>query len=834
LNLKFRGILFGLICISSMTAQTQFFTIATTQVGPGVVRKKVIETNIPWTINVLEIDLKNPEISIESVKARDLLSGTEQISSMVVRKNRTGHSIVGSVNGDYFSGAGVPINAQVVNGEILKPENINPASPSYWSTIGFDPNNRPAISTNIFRCFIEKRSDSLQCEIVDINSTRGTDQTILYNSYFGSTTGTNSHGFEMQIHPLNRWLVNDTLLCVIESLERGTGAMAIPAGKAVISGNGSDSTFLSESFNVGDTLKLFVGILPAISPLNQLIGGFPRIVQDRQNVALAAYKAEGGSSTFATDRHPRTGVGFSADSLKLYLITVDGRQTTSLGMSLIELADFMISIGVAHGMNLDGGGSTEMYVRGKVQNSPSDGQERYVGNCLMVVSSAAVTNLAHIQIEPDNYRLFDGNSIRFSASGWDTNFNPEALVSGTITYSISPEIGTIDQSGNFLAEGIGKSGMVWIHDAFGLSDSATIHLKGIQKIGIKPSTSMIDTTHSITLRVEVVDEDEINQNVSADRLHWQSLDTAICEVDSLGKVTGKKEGKGRIVVTFYTYSDTANVTVKICEGEVSVESMDSPDHWTISGEYYDAMHTYMVSTDSPKTEGTHSLKLGYSFIRLSNNRSWVNLNSDIFINGIPSEITLDFKSNGAKHKLYLTVADIDGELFQTTIIGYAQDSTKFSTLHFSCASFIPLTTGATLNYPITLKSIRIMLGNTAPVDSVNSGVVYLDNLRVIYPGSEIQPAGSGKPVSDGFHLFQNYPNPYNASTQIRYRIPESGAVSLRIYDMAGYEVAELVDEQQAAGEYSILFQMEELPSGLYFYQLKSCGNMQIRKMVLIK
>jgi hypothetical protein len=299
-------------------------------------------------------------------------------------------------------------------------------------------------------------------------------------------------------------------------------------------------------------------------------------------------------------------------------------------------------------------------------------------------------------------------------------------------------------------------------------------------------------------------------------------------------VTGKKEGKGRIVVTFYTYSDTANVTVKICEGEVSVESMDSPDHWTISGEYYDVAHTYAVSADSPKTEGTHSLKMGYSFIRLSNNRSWVNLNSDIFINGIPSEITLDFKSNGAKHKPYLTVADIDGELFQTSIVGYAQDSTKFSTLHFTCASFVPLTTGATLNYPITLKSIRIMLGNTAPVDSINSGIVYLDNLRVIYPGSEIQPAGSGKPVNDGFHLFQNYPNPFNASTQIRYRIPESGAVSLRIYDLAGYEVAELVDEQQAAGEYSVLFQMEELPSGLYFYQLKSCGNKQIRKMVLMK
>jgi exopolysaccharide biosynthesis protein len=78
-------------------------------------------------------------------------------------------------------------------------------------------------------------------------------------------------------------------------------------------------------------------------------------------------------SKYDTDIHPRTAVGFSQDSTKLYFFTVDGRQPGySVGMSLEELASYMLGWGVYQGVNLDGGGSTTMVVRNIVVNSPSD------------------------------------------------------------------------------------------------------------------------------------------------------------------------------------------------------------------------------------------------------------------------------------------------------------------------------------------------------------------------------------------------------------------------------------------------------------------------------
>ena len=88
-------------------------------------------------------------------------------------------------------------------------------------------------------------------------------------------------------------------------------------------------------------------------------------------------------------RHPRSAVGISRDSTTLYLITIDGRRPTDAGMSLVELANLMLRLGVHDGMNFDGGGSTTMVVEGKVVNLPSDiNGEREVGSGLLVVVGA--------------------------------------------------------------------------------------------------------------------------------------------------------------------------------------------------------------------------------------------------------------------------------------------------------------------------------------------------------------------------------------------------------------------------------------------------------------
>nr|WP_285719375.1 phosphodiester glycosidase family protein [Pelosinus sp. IPA-1] len=68
----------------------------------------------------------------------------------------------------------------------------------------------------------------------------------------------------------------------------------------------------------------------------------------------------------------------------ILLVVVDGRQEHSIGMTLLELALLMQEFGAVDAMNLDGGGSSEMVIKGKIINKPSDGRERYVGDALII------------------------------------------------------------------------------------------------------------------------------------------------------------------------------------------------------------------------------------------------------------------------------------------------------------------------------------------------------------------------------------------------------------------------------------------------------------------
>jgi len=89
-------------------------------------------------------------------------------------------------------------------------------------------------------------------------------------------------------------------------------------------------------------------------------------------------------------------------------------------------------------------------------------------------------------------------------------------------------------------------------------------------------------------------------------------------------------------------------------------------------------------------------------------------------------------------------------------------------------------------------------------------------------------------LAKSFKLYSPYPNPFNPSTTIKYSIPSASIVSLKIYDVIGNEVASLVNEKKDAGEYEVNFNAKDLPSGIYFSTLRSNGNVQTQKLILIK
>ena len=85
-----------------------------------------------------------------------------------------------------------------------------------------------------------------------------------------------------------------------------------------------------------------------------------------------------------------------------------------------------------------------------------------------------------------------------------------------------------------------------------------------------------------------------------------------------------------------------------------------------------------------------------------------------------------------------------------------------------------------------------------------------------------------------YALEQNYPNPFNPTTNINFSIPQSGSVTLKVYNTLGAEVKTLISENMAAGNHTVKFNATELPSGIYFYTLNSNNVSITKKMMLIK
>ncbi|MFD1831899.1 phosphodiester glycosidase family protein [Streptomyces desertarenae] len=174
---------------------------------------------------------------------------------------------------------------------------------------------------------------------------------------------------------------------------------------------------------------------------------------------------------------PRTAVGFSEDGTTLHVLTVDGRQAASGGVTLTELALMMDELGAHNALNLDGGGSSTLVAREpgsdalQVENSPSDGSEREVPNGLAVTAPDGSGRPAGLRVEtaadparapsadtvPGGHpeRVFPGLTRSLTAAGYDETYGPAA---GTARWhSTRPQVGRVDSAGVFHARRPGRT-----------------------------------------------------------------------------------------------------------------------------------------------------------------------------------------------------------------------------------------------------------------------------------------------------------------------------------------------------------------------------------------
>ncbi|HSW53525.1 MAG TPA: ice-binding family protein [Ignavibacteriaceae bacterium] len=152
-------------------------------------------------------------------------------------------------------------------------------------------------------------------------------------------------------------------------------------------------------------------------------------------------------------------------------------------------------------------------------------------------------------------------------------------------------------------------------------------------------------------------------------------------------------------------------------------------------------------------------------------------------------------------------------------------------------SFGSVAIGTTAHFEgIILAQTSISLGTGASMN----GILLAQTAVTLDANAVTKPAGTTGVETEftpqEFFLSQNYPNPFNPSTTVEYFIPSDGFVSLKIFNTIGQEVSTLVNENQSAGKYTVNFNSADigLPSGLYYYSLRSGEFNATRKMILIK
>ena len=284
-----------------------------------------------------------------------LIPGRERLSSIV---NETG--ALAAVNASYFASNGELFGITKIDGKIV--------GTTYYqrSAMGIMPDGSVVFGQPNYYGLVTLGSVTLPVSGVD--SERGENNLIIYNRYYGNTTGTNEYGME--------YVVRNGAVTAINNCNT-----KIPADGVVISVHGEAKDAFA-AVKVGDPAVVQEELGEPWNQAVQIIGAGPRLL-DKGRIHVTA-SDEQFPADIRVGRAPRTAVGVTKKG-NFILGVVDGRQYHSRGCTLTEWATLLRDFGAYDAINLDGGGSSEMIVAGDILNSPSDGSERPIGCAAIIV-----------------------------------------------------------------------------------------------------------------------------------------------------------------------------------------------------------------------------------------------------------------------------------------------------------------------------------------------------------------------------------------------------------------------------------------------------------------
>lgn len=448
----------------------------------GVVRQDYqMLSSVGWiNANVVKVDLTNPYLNYTPIFSDNGISNLVTTKTLANQNNA-----IAAVNADFFawakeSGKGSPVGLLIKDGQMLSsPANNNEMA----ALVQYKSGENAIVYPTSYIAVVAPNGNS---EVIRyVNKYDSLSEPCIYTNAFKSTSLGSGNG-------VCEAVVKDG---IFQGIRYGQDPVELDDNTYVIAFLNDYSTFMLDNFQIGDPVVLSIATTPSFDDIQTAIGGGTQLVTNGA-ASKITHQISGAN--------PRSAAGFDQSGNILYLITVDGRGA-SRGISLEALQEFMISIGVYNGVNLDGGGSTMLATKelgdstADVANQPSE--NRAVSNALAVVSSAPQGTLSGLTISADRDYVFKNTSCNLITKGYDQYLN--SADPGTVSYSVSGVSGHFDGSAFFPT----SSGTATITATSG-SAQGTFHIRVLdQPNNLTASSKRINLDSTATLTVTAKDAD---------------------------------------------------------------------------------------------------------------------------------------------------------------------------------------------------------------------------------------------------------------------------------------------------------------------------------------
>ncbi|MDB5052762.1 MAG: copper amine oxidase [Bacilli bacterium] len=470
-------------------------------------------------VAIVEVDLQNPNVKMDVMTGKN--SQVANVQS--VRGMATETGAVAGTNGDFFNTqtVGVPMGAEIAQGQIV--------TTPQWGTPGFysfaiDKDNKPVIDLFAFQGTVQT-VDGATYNLDGVNKSYYWTEVPYVHHAMDNSMIIYTNAWADEVRALDRQtdlievLVENNI--IKEITDSGYLHEIAPKDGYILRTEGISAGFVKQHMKVGDPLKTQYSLTPVDSSkqydtkgFKMMISGQTILVDGGKQTAFSRVDADLGGY------RSRTGVGYSKDGRYAYMITVEASGDSS-GASLAEFQQIMVAAGIWKGMNLDGGGSTQMVARPlgesttQLVNQTENSYERPIANGLGVFSLAPKGTTVKGLILTGPAAVFLNEKAVFTAKGYDEYYNP-IEVPASVQWTSPNAKGTFTQN-IFTANQIGTAKITASLGAASQSMNVQVlNRADISSLTLVPSTSYLSEGASIQLSLKLKTKTGIVRTISAE------------------------------------------------------------------------------------------------------------------------------------------------------------------------------------------------------------------------------------------------------------------------------------------------------------------------------